>query len=1777
MVSQSSPIPRSLEALPARPPTPPREKKQDIDSSKNILSAQSADARLNLHTPPSYSPDPADTTNTSSRRLRKKVGFLAQAEYREAPTYANKENVGKQSTPGSVPSSTNSLKPIKSILKQTSSPGLLNSLDPSTIGDDGFGSVDVVTMLDSTIQQLAGADRDSKIDAYTLLVQTLKTSNNLPDRFALQDKMSLFMQFIQRDITAYSPSGNMDMSMVNHAITLLCTFLNFPGIASTLSSDFGCFIVDHCIKSFENDSMPKDVLRHMMQIVALQNFSAKVMTADRVGRLVNALHNIDEHVKGKSIYMSRIAIYRKLIKQSKSHMVTHTDWISDLFTDMVSTIKEIRASAITLGLEASFTVAKEKQLSRKVMENLQFPDGEIKYMNYYAERLMAMTKNKADSASVPQVWSVVILLLRCPVDRWEFFNPWLEIIQQCFNSGDYYTKLEANYAWNRLVYILHLNDSSLSKTIQKVCQPFISQMKRKGSSKKLDELRKAVIASICNLYYYVFRPNISTIQVGSYWDACVRPLIQRLVSPEVDGKPSENSAVATENLTQATLILTGLFDSTTPRMWKEDRVAENSPVKPEELPALDPKWVRQNSARVFYVVEPILQKTFLDLANPDSVSYKLWRTLVGAVATAASKEIKVSTDTATFMAHAFSVLVRIWTQGLTQPDVDVQTDSSQTFLEAIQTYIMMIIESLGLLPFTEKLLSLNQQNSFIPIATPSRRLEKGQGLTRTPLHHLFSILSSLPPGIPDDDGLSNLIRVVFDPFLLSRSSSSGKVDLAREFTQLLPMDALVPYGPWVFISDVLSLSLESSQASHQSTASGSDPTTPGHEYREIVKHLERGLQSTPHLPYDQWHSLFQLLVTRVTFDTGEAGCAIAVVEPLAKNLVESLSAFSHDAIPYNHLKSSIELIATAKQPRDKQALDAARRRLWGTSISGSRTASFDPFENFYRLVNQLLEISYVQAGHYDQNDIIVPLLKEAADFLTRCTSSLVFRSVVQLQHGISLWIQDADTQYSSTQSSNVSEAVDILWDRICGLFSDASSPNDLQLDTVEELLCSAFQSKHRHVINTISALWNRIFEQVEEIQYPEKLKEVLISIHSYVDITLPGLDLSSYEFSGQEPTFIDSQDDLVADISFDVASHHQTPPVERPSSSKQPPTPGSVRLSLPTKRQTDSTPRPKSARRSATPKLRHDDSQIQFAAIQSSSPGPDAMESQHLTDRQKEVRERQKENAGLFPEIRSSVEKQTSRPTSRHSIQTKIPQQARASTPQPKHNLEDFVSTPTPRRGAATIIDEDHEMTDDVPSSPPEPRRNLLAEMRPRSRSNSVFQEFPILSSPISGSPRKQQAPAGDAHVDQESSEDIEDSVIEGVEQDEENKVVVSKPSHEPATVEDDNANEIHTPKRPSTPEKRPLGKILGSSPRSGPDEFVDALTSPTRLSPRTLRSNAMSKSKEAVSSPQSSPQPHDRSFELSDGEERSLARLVVELDSRKCDPMPRYETESPEKPQETSTPSIDCITVNAGSRMTRSQSKKQENEQSSPVAPSSSAEMESLHPPSGKKSRRKRKRNTEKSQESSSHKKRRHQKQKEEEPVHDSQIDEVEMADAAETDAAMEASVELDTDVDLGTDASLISSRYFSKQEPKQESSSPIHDDSYLERSDSDTEAVQLQIITEASQQSESAPTPPEILNDDEALGDADVEMVEQEEEDEEYKQKEAAAGKAIEIMAEPSAPVEEPCEKSAAEAIMSALKNGLEGLRSASLTREEVNKIEDMFFDIKKELYQAESRSRR
>ena len=503
-----------------------------------------------------------------------------------------------------------------------------------------------------------------------------------------------------------------------------------------------------------------------------------------------------------------------------------------------------------------------------------------------------------------------------------------------------------------------------------------------------------------------------------------------------------------------------------------------------------------------------------------------------------------------------------------------------------------------------------------------------------------------------------------------------------------------------------------------------------------------------------------------------------------------------------------------------------------------------------------------------------------------------------------------------------------LWDKLVVLIASIEHPEQ-QLETLERVFCASLESSHRQIANSSVCLWNRLFEHADNLDYPNQLKAVLLRLQPHVDIFLPGLEVFSKEYTGERPFFMDSVDALsLPKLPFTTPSRRGNP---RPVSSSRARSPelGSFD-GLPKRQQTPARKISETTRCHTTPRLRHDNSQLKFAPIEPSPSGRELLESQVLTERQREVRERQKENAALFPEIRSSPG-----PKPNHMLplvgsrdfSLMQPQAREAVTPEPEGTFDSFVSsTPTPRRGQLVVIPE-HDMPD-LPSSPPEPRGNpLAAEIRSRSVSHSLMDEWQFSSSPVSGSPNPvRQFPV----VEPLGPEQLSKSGNLALEADSELALSQEDAGHlqqenRSFSAEDDAVEDTILPDLPQMPRGRDLPKQvplpLPSTPRrstrsshvqetpKSDEVFVDAPTSPLPASPRrsekTTRSTRASRLRDNETVPTQAP-----SHAGSDVEDRSSVRFVVELDSGKVNSSDyRRPTESPDKkPLELGVE--DCIVV---------------------------------------------------------------------------------------------------------------------------------------------------------------------------------------------------------------------------------------------------------------------------
>lgn len=740
---------------------------------------------------------------------------------------------------------------------------------------------------------------------------------------------------------------------------------------------------------------------------------------------------------------------------------------------------------------------------------------------------------------------------------------------------------------------------------------------------------------------------------------------------------------------------------------------------------------------------------------------------------------------------------------------------------------------------------------------------------------------------------------------------------------------------------------------------------------------------------------------------------------------------------------------------------------------------------------------------------------------------------------------------------------------MCAELSRHEKLTKTQFDQVEGVLEAAFKSRHVSIVNSAVETWNVIVKD-EELVCSDSLKSIVSSLRPKADLVVPGEEPSSGEFGAQATSFISSQGPLspIA-LSSGVTHEGHSPlpmvptnltelPKSRMTRKRQLQLAPDLEQAKPKKRVTRSS-------RTSTPRLRHDNSQIQFETIASSSPVPE--ESQHLTERQKETRARQAEEAGLYTVMSSNLSKvettDNEEPTSNNDV---IPSSrgvpVENATPQKVASYEEIISsTPTPRRGQVILLDEANE----PPSSPIEPRPcPLLSEIRSRSRAGSSLEGWEFSSPPGTPVSSRQQ-------VVQDLGVSPVVLTAESTQPKEKRKpkarsMTTRSTRRSSAAAKKNAAEDDSTPKRREfledvTEQHKKQSGGVSEAPNTGEEEPTDS---------KKVSDGALSA---AANKPAG-----DVSFALSDGDESQMLKFIDEIESKRA-----------------KTAAVEFQAVTPVKQVQPAQTQNEPDDSPMPegtptVIPSTPLEMgldRAELQASDKKRKRKRSRRP------PGHRKKRKsvevtstpmtsrgEEEKEEEEAQGSQQSEqqqdIQEEPGQEQPEVTEVKAEEEPEVQLpplkkrsapSTPVGVRTRRSARKEEREQkereeamsQASNKLEEVQAAEDTD---EELMSQLLSESNAVSQSEDgghtkeVPSTIEDSTEAVST-----------DKMSGEKESAE----EVPAEISK-TEEP----KADSIMETLGNGLDLLRTASLTRGDVNKIEDMFMDMKRALYAAEERGR-
>jgi hypothetical protein len=860
-------------------------------------------------------------------------------------------------------------------------------------------------MLESVTQQLAGESRTSRLDAYIHLLGALKAYQGLPDDSArvaardssdLENKMGLLMKFIRRDICK-DPGTNepLDTKLIVHALKLLAVFIWHPRLASQLTDDIKNFIFDHAICSLQDPNIPKAIINHYMHVLSTQNFPQKIITNSRVTQLLIVLRDITDRVKGNAVVSQRLSIYQRLLNQNRSAMSSQASfWIEHLVTGLLFNLKDTRTKAISLGLLAAGLFGPNPTVSDAVREVLDRPvEGGSRFISEVGDRLVRMVASADGSVQVPQVWSIIILLLRTKrfsIDQWDHFKEWMFVIQKCFNCSDSATKAQALIAWNRFVCAVSPTESTSISMVKMLAKPILSQFERKKGDKQGLPVNQLPFSSYCNLLYYALRPSASHKQIDLYWQEYISPPFLEILN------------LGSTNNGRACRILSSILWNPQPRIWVENKANETTKLEPEDLPALDCKWVRSRLSNILKVFEALFKMaTWRNESLDESSIAHAWVTMSKALADASSKEVQPSTESMQAIASVLGMFHRMWKE--CPSSLNAVGDSAiDEFYDRFHFLSKTIISSVGPIPFTEKLLLKTSQETFQTANTPTHRRYLTDSNHKTPLLHLLHLVTPSPPKL--SPAYFRLVRGIIEICLHGRTSRGSRLELLRQCAELhsgrltsCPNSVAAPTQCIWQTTSKLAMECLGSSSVETIRREGGDSTLD--EYEKVVAILAAGTCFVK--IQTEWTLLLDALVSVIRAERG-VNATISITEQLAEHLLNQDFVVP---VPHSTALLALAVFTNSNGHARRSPLPMAKKKLPLPRRQDQPVLC----DKLMQLVNRVLQASY-ERFHDTDVDNMSKFIEAVHIFLDKCPPDFGPICLEALQTGLSPWLTDHKSQ-----------------------------------------------------------------------------------------------------------------------------------------------------------------------------------------------------------------------------------------------------------------------------------------------------------------------------------------------------------------------------------------------------------------------------------------------------------------------------------------------------------------------------------------------------------------------------------------------------------------------------------------------------------------------------------------------------------------------------------------------------------------------------------------------
>jgi hypothetical protein len=1121
-----------------------------------------------------------------------------------------------------------STKPLRSILKPTQGQTPLSPEDLNTalncFSPQEPGSFR--KMLNSALQHLGRPSRSARLDAYLALNGALKTYDGIPDPEAILGKSSLLVQFMARDLAWKDDEGRVDRDIVTQALHLASAIIFNARTAHALDEEFRSFLLERSLVVLDQPEMPKAVIKGHMLLLCQHRLHVAVLTPARAEKLISALYTIQDRCSGNSFIPARLIIYHRILEQAPGTMLGKMrEWVEHVFHGLLSNHKETRTRALETLTAAGLSLGTNFQAAKGIYELFERKSSEEeKYGEFLLRKLWDNVEDPGMAPYVPQIWTAVILFLRSkrrPFERWPSIKHWLRLLQRCLNSGDNAIRHQAHIAWNRLVFSV-MPDSSTSDSFRAMLKvPIEVGLKIRVKDKHSQVQRALAMESFCNLVHYAMRPGLSHDEIDAAWNMYI------------DGVLGPVASFSSRGSQFTCNVLQGLF-SRSESVWNINAANEPRAIKPEDLARLEPRWIRSRFSLIVGLLEPVLAMHLSPQATDRSHVDRCWQSCLTAIAEAGTQEVKTSNELKEVIAQLTNLFRRLWS---TSAEL-LSADEISTWFARFQSLVEAAIDTLGQGHFVQDFLTMTGSDEVAATVTPSSRASKHPLPTRSPAVLLMALHCRATKAVCQTESYARSPVWLLRLLVGTKSALSTNLLILQRSLHVCLDPTSMNQNPdsneiiWTSIAQSAVVLIDSQ---NELTSNREGPINTILKSALFILqhgiHLTSGSRTSQHL----MTTLYATLCTFALHRGGDGSLVLGIMEPFAKIIADNSATVTVETV----IQLTTVVLKHSRWPKNRQALDLGRKYVGGYSLDSPKTTAFDPFDCVYTMVCTASKKAYCTSL---KAECLQLFFESFIQFLRGCPPAILGAALRRTQETITNWVEDQNQELFRgsvlpEHEANTSTSVVQCWTSVLDLVRSLPRKEPSPLKSLEPLFIAGFSSPCKDVVNATITFWNTTFGIETALRYPPTLEAVLFARSLQADLLLPGLRKDTENIASFElPEMIDLSQtnittaDIVPNLGMTsrLATMLRRPETENTLIRQHLAQTALARQASPAKVALPKQP-------ISLPKLRHDDSQIEFAAIEPSSPISEGT-SQLLTDRQLEIRERQRDDAHMYPQMSSS-------------------------------------------------------------------------------------------------------------------------------------------------------------------------------------------------------------------------------------------------------------------------------------------------------------------------------------------------------------------------------------------------------------------------------------------------------------------------------------------------------------------------------------------------------------